>query len=374
MSLYQVYAQYPITIVSAKGMRLVDDKGDTYLDYYGGHAVISVGHGHPHYTQALHDQLDRIAFYSNVIENPLQVELDQRINAHLEEPYQLFMCSTGAEANENAMKLASFKTQRKKILAFKNSFHGRTSAAVAATDSPKIWAPLNTGHEVDFVPFEDLEMCEQLLSSRAYAAVIIETVQGVGGLDQPSVEFAKGLQQLCEAYGSLFIADEVQSGFGRTGAFFSYQRFGLSPDIISMAKGMGNGFPVAGIMVKQQYQAVQGELGTTFGGNFLACRAALAVIDIIENENLIAHAKRLEQVFRQAVSEASLPATIKGAGLMIGLDFKAPTAELRKKLLFEDHLFVGSSSNPNVVRILPALTIDEEAIIHLVSCIKKHCA
>lgn len=224
------------------------------------------------------------------------------------------------------------------------------------------------------MPFEDLETCEQLLSSRAYAAVIIETVQGVGGLDQPSVEFAKGLQQLCETYGSMLIADEVQSGFGRTGAFFSYQRFGLSPDIISMAKGMGNGFPVAGIMVKQQYQAVQGELGTTFGGNFLACRAALAVIDIIENENLIAHAKRLEQVFRKAVSEASLPATIKGAGLMIGLDFKAPTAELRKKLLFEDHLFVGSSSNPNVVRILPALTIDEEAIIHLVSCIKKHCA
>jgi acetylornithine aminotransferase len=373
MSLYQVYAQYPITIVSANGMRLVDDKGETYLDYYGGHAVISVGHGHPHYTQALHDQLDRIAFYSNVIENPLQVELDQRINAHLEEPYQLFMCSTGAEANENAMKLASFKTQRKKILAFKNSFHGRTSAAVAATDSPKIWAPLNTGHEVDFVPFEDLEKCEQLLSSRAYAAVIIETVQGVGGLDQPSIEFAKGLQQLCEAHGSMLIADEVQSGFGRTGAFFSFQRFGLSPDIISMAKGMGNGFPVAGIMVKQQYQAVQGELGTTFGGNFLACRAALAVIDIIENENLIAHAKRLEQVFRKAVSEASLPATIKGAGLMIGLDFKTPTAELRKKLLFEDHLFVGSSSNPNVVRILPALTIDQEAIIHLVSCIKKHC-
>ena len=373
MSLYQVYAQYPITIVSANGMRLVDDKGETYLDYYGGHAVISVGHGHPHYTQALHDQLDRIAFYSNVIENPLQVELDQRINAHLEEPYQLFMCSTGAEANENAMKLASFKTQRKKILAFKNSFHGRTSAAVAATDSPKIWAPLNTGHEVDFVPFEDLEKCEQLLSSRAYAAVIIETVQGVGGLDQPSIEFAKGLQQLCEAHGSMLIADEVQSGFGRTGAFFSFQRFGLSPDIISMAKGMGNGFPVAGIMVKQQYQAVQGELGTTFGGNFLACRAALAVIDIIENENLIAHAKRLEQVFRKAVSEASLPATIKGAGLMIGLDFKTPTAELRKKLLFEDHLFVGSSSNPNVARILPALTIDQEAIIHLVSCIKKHC-
>lgn len=374
MSLYQVYAQYPITIVSANGMQLVDDKGETYLDYYGGHAVISVGHGHPHYTQALHDQLDRIAFYSNVIENPLQVELDQRINAHLEEPYQLFMCSTGAEANENAMKLASFKTQRKKILAFKNSFHGRTSAAVAATDSPKIWAPLNTGHEVDFVSFEDLEKCEQLLSSRAYAAVIIETVQGVGGLDQPSIEFAKGLQQLCEAHGSMLIADEVQSGFGRTGAFFSFQRFGLSPDIISMAKGMGNGFPVAGIMVKQQYQAVQGELGTTFGGNFLACRAALAVIDIIENENLIAHAKRLEQVFRKAVSEASLPATIKGAGLMIGLDFKTPTAELRKKLLFEDHLFVGSSSNPNVVRILPALTIDQEAIIHLVSCIKKHCA
>ncbi|MGA0942266.1 MAG: aspartate aminotransferase family protein [Flavobacteriaceae bacterium] len=374
MSLYQVYAQYPITIVSANGMQLVDDKGETYLDYYGGHAVISVGHGHPHYTQALHDQLDRIAFYSNVIENPLQVELDQRINAHLEEPYQLFMCSTGAEANENAMKLASFKTQRKKILAFKNSFHGRTSAAVAATDSPKIWAPLNTGQEVDFVPFEDLEKCEQLLSSRAYAAVIIETVQGVGGLDQPTIEFAKGLQQLCEAHGSMLIADEVQSGFGRTGAFFSFQRFGLSPDIISMAKGMGNGFPVAGIMVKQQYQAVQGELGTTFGGNFLACRAALAVIDIIENENLIAHAKLLEQVFRKAVSEASLPATIKGAGLMIGLDFKTPTAELRKKLLFEDHLFVGSSSNPNVVRILPALTIDQEAIIHLVSCIKKHCA
>ena len=372
MSLYPVYAQYPISIVAANGIELTDDKGQKYLDYYGGHAVISVGHGHPHYKAALHEQLDKIGFYSNVIQSPLQEQLSERINAHLEAPYQLFMCSTGAEANENALKVASFKTGRKKILAFTHSFHGRTSAAVAATDNPKIWAPINTGHEVSFVDFEDFEESERLLATSDYAAVIIETVQGVGGLDQPTEAFTSHLQALCKKYGTMLIADEVQSGFGRTGAFFSYQRFGLRPDIITMAKGMGNGFPVAGIMVHSDIEAVMGELGTTFGGNFLACRAALAVIDILENEKLIEHALHLEQVFRAAVEEAQLKATIKGAGLMIGLDYGAPTAELRKKLLFEDHLFVGSSSNPNVVRILPALNIDEQAIRHLVACLKKH--
>lgn len=372
MSLYPVYAQYPISIVAANGIELTDDKGQKYLDYYGGHAVISVGHGHPHYKAALHEQLDKIGFYSNVIQSPLQEQLSERINAHLEAPYQLFMCSTGAEANENALKVASFKTGRKKILAFTHSFHGRTSAAVAATDNPKIWAPINTGHKVDFVDFEDFEESERLLATADYAAVIIETVQGVGGLDQPTVAFTAHLQTLCKKYGTMLIADEVQSGFGRTGAFFSYQRFGLRPDIITMAKGMGNGFPVAGIMVHSDIEAVMGELGTTFGGNFLACRAALAVIDILENEKLIEHALHLEQVFRAAVEEAQLKATIKGAGLMIGLDYGAPTAELRKKLLFEEHLFVGSSSNPNVVRILPALNIDEQAIKHLVACLKKH--
>ena len=372
MSLYPVYAQYPISIVAANGIELTDDKGQKYLDYYGGHAVISVGHGHPHYKAALHEQLDKIGFYSNVIQSPLQEQLSERINAHLEAPYQLFMCSTGAEANENALKVASFKTGRKKILAFTHSFHGRTSAAVAATDNPKIWAPINTGHEVSFVDFEDFEESERLLATSDYAAVIIETVQGVGGLDQPTEAFTSHLQALCKKYGTMLIADEVQSGFGRTGAFFSYQRFGLRPDIITMAKGMGNGFPVAGIMVHSDIEAVMGELGTTFGGNFLACRAALAVIDILENEKLIENALYLEQVFRTAVEEAQLKATIKGAGLMIGLDYGAPTAELRKKLLFEDHLFVGSSSNPNVVRILPALNIDEQAIRHLVACLKKH--
>jgi acetylornithine/N-succinyldiaminopimelate aminotransferase len=372
MSLYPVYAQYPISIVAANGIELTDDKGQKYLDYYGGHAVISVGHGHPHYKAALHEQLDKIGFYSNVIQSPLQEQLSESINAHLEAPYQLFMCNTGAEANENALKVASFKTGRKKILAFTHSFHGRTSAAVAATDNPKIWAPINTGHEVSFVDFEDFEESERLLATSDYAAVIIETVQGVGGLDQPTEAFTSHLQTLCKKYGTMLIADEVQSGFGRTGAFFSYQRFGLRPDIITMAKGMGNGFPVAGIMVHSDIEAVMGELGTTFGGNFLACRAALAVIDILENEKLIEHALYLEQVFRTAVEEAQLKATIKGAGLMIGLDYGAPTAELRKKLLFEDHLFVGSSSNPNVVRILPALNIDEQAIKHLVACLKKH--
>ena len=372
MSLYPVYAQYPISIVAANGIELIDDKGQKYLDYYGGHAVISVGHGHPHYKAALHEQLDKIGFYSNVIQSPLQEQLSERINAHLEGPYQLFMCSTGAEANENALKVASFKTGRKKILAFTHSFHGRTSAAVAATDNPKIWAPINTGHEVSFVDFEDFEESDRLLATSDYAAVIIETVQGVGGLDQPTAAFTSHLQTLCKKYGTMLIADEVQSGFGRTGAFFSYQRFGLRPDIITMAKGMGNGFPVAGIMVHSDIEAVMGELGTTFGGNFLACRAALAVIDILENEKLLEHALHLEQVFRAAVEEAQLKVTIKGAGLMIGLDYGAPTGELRKKLLFEDHLFVGSSSNPNVVRILPALNIDEQAIKHLVACLKKH--
>lgn len=371
MSLYQVYAQYPIELVSAKGMELTDSNGVKYTDYYGGHAVISIGHSHPHYVKSLTEQLEQIGFYSNVVLNRFQEELAERLNAKLNEDYALFLCNSGAEANENALKLASFKTGRKKVLAFKGSFHGRTSAVVATTDNPSIIAPLNAGHEVDFIPFGDHKQLELLLATEKYCAVIVETIQGVGGLDQPSLDFASGINEQCKKTGTLLIADEVQSGFGRSGSFFSFQRFDLEPDFITMAKGMGNGFPVGGVLIHEKHEAVKSELGTTFGGNYLACRAALAVLDVLEDEDLIVNARDLESHFRAEVERLGIEAKIKGAGLMIGLDFGKPTAALRKTLIEESHLFVGSSSNPNVVRILPPLNCTKEALSILLSEIKR---
>ena len=371
MSLYQVYAQYPVELVSAKGMELTDSNGVKYTDYYGGHAVISIGHSHPHYVKSLTEQLEQIGFYSNVVLNRFQEELAKRLNAKLNEDYALFLCNSGAEANENALKLASFKTGRKKVLAFKGSFHGRTSAVVAATDNPSIVAPLNAGHEVDFIPFGDHKQLEQLLATEQYCAVIVETIQGVGGLDQPSLDFASEINEQCKNTGTLLIADEVQSGFGRSGSFFSFPRFDLEPDFITMAKGMGNGFPVGGVLIHEKHEAVKSELGTTFGGNYLACRAALAVLDVLEDEDLIANARDLESHFRAEVDRLGIEAKIKGAGLMIGLDFGKPAAALRKTLLEESHLFVGSSSNPNVVRILPPLNCTKEALSTLLSEIKR---
>ena len=365
MALFDVYNQYPIELVSAKGMQLKDSKGSDYLDFYGGHAVISIGHTHPHYVNQLKSQIDAIGFYSNVIHNPLQEELAKRINAKLEENYELFLCSSGAEANENALKLASFHTERSKILAFSNAFHGRTSAAVAATHNTRIQAPINKSHQVDFIDFNDVEALKNHLETKNYAAVIIECIQGVGGLDQPDADFVRTLRDLCTQTGTVLIADEVQSGFSRTGRFFSFQHYNIIPDIISMAKGMGNGFPVGGIMIHESIKAQKGMLGTTFGGNYLACTAALSVMDVLEKENLEQNAATLESVFRTKAAKLQVPAVVKGRGLMIGLEFDFNTAELRRNLLFQQGLFVGSASNPNVLRILPPLCCTERELNQL---------
>lgn len=360
MSLFNVYPLFDITPVRAKDVYVYDENGTEFLDLYGGHAVISIGHSHPKYVSAICSQVEQLGFYSNAIQNPLQEQLADRIESISGcKDYQLFLCSSGAEANENALKLASFHNEKKKILAFKNSFHGRTSAAVAATDNPKIISPLNAQQEVDFVELGDLTSVETILKQNQTCAVIVECIQGVGGLDQSTSEFYQGLETLCKTYNTCFIADEVQSGFGRTGDFFAFQKHGLTPDIISIAKGMGNGFPVGGILIHPSIKSSFGLLGTTFGGNHLACAASLSVLEVLEEEHLMENAKLMSEYFIQkAEGLASLKAT-KGRGLMLGLEFDFPVSELRKKLIYEHHIFTGSAKNPNLIRILPPLTIQK---------------
>jgi len=299
MSLFDVYPLYDVTPVKAKDVYVYDDQGLEYLDLYGGHAVISIGHSHPEYVKALSDQLQNIGFYSNAVQNPLQNELAEKLEQVSKcKEYQLFLCSSGAEANENALKLASFHNQKHRVLAFKNSFHGRTSAAVAATDNQKIISPLNAQQQVNFVELGDLETVESILKQDETCAVILETIQGVGGLDEACLGFHKGLELLCEKYNTCLIADEVQSGFGRSGDFFAFQKYGIQPDIISMAKGMGNGFPVGGILIHPKIKASFGLLGTTFGGNHLACQAALSVLKVIQNETLMSNATEMSAYFK----------------------------------------------------------------------------
>ena len=363
MSLFDVYPLFDVTPVKANDVYLYDEKGTQYLDLYGGHAVISIGHSHPVYVNALTNQLQKIGFYSNAVQNPLQMKLADR----LEElsgckNYALFMCSSGAEANENALKLASFHTNKATVIAFDNSFHGRTSACVAATDNPKIVAPLNAQQQVRFLPLGDLESVENTLKSEPICAIIIECIQGVGGLDESSTNFYKGLELLCKKYNTVLIADEVQSGFGRTGEFFAFQKHGITPHIISMAKGMGNGFPVGGILIHPSIKASFGLLGTTFGGNHLACVASLAVLDVLESENLMQNAKEMSAYFTEKAKKIPQLKKLKGRGLMLGLEFDFPVATLRKKLLFDQFLFTGSSKNPNLIRILPPLTIKKAHI------------
>ncbi len=363
MSLFDVYPLFDVTPVKANDVYLYDEKGTQYLDLYGGHAVISIGHSHPVYVNALTNQLQKIGFYSNAVQNPLQMKLADR----LEElsgckNYALFMCSSGAEANENALKLASFHTNKATVIAFDNSFHGRTSACVAATDNPKIVAPLNAQQQVRFLPLGDLESVENTLKSEPICAIIIECIQGVGGLDESSTNFYKGLELLCKKYNTVLIADEVQSGFGRTGEFFAFQKHGITPHIISMAKGMGNGFPVGGILIHPSIKASFGLLGTTFGGNHLACVASLAVLDVLESENLMQNAKEMSAYFTEKAKKIPQLKKLKGRGLMLGLEFDFPVATLRKKLLFDHFLFTGSSKNPNLIRILPPLTIKKAHI------------
>jgi len=361
MELFDVYPLYDVTPVSAKDVYIYDEKGIEYLDLYGGHAVISIGHSHPHYIDQISNQLKNIGFYSNAIQNPLQQKLASALGEHsCLHDYQLFLCNSGAEAIENALKLSSFHTGRKKVLAFHKAFHGRTSAAVAVTDNSAINAPLNSQHEVTFLPFNDLEALENELKSADYCAVIFEAIQGVGGLDEPSEEFLIGMNKLCNQYNTCLIADEVQSGFSRSGTFFAYQKYPITPHIVTMAKGMGNGFPVGGILIHPEIKASYGLLGTTFGGNHLACAAALAVLDVLKKEQLQEKAKILEGFFRARAAEFPEIKKIKGRGLMLGLEFDFEIASLRKKLINEYHIFTGGSSNKKLIRILPPLTIQEK--------------
>ncbi len=372
MSLFNVYPLFDITPVNAKDLAVYDDKGVEYLDLYGGHAVISIGHSHPEYVHAISNQVKKLGFYSNAIQNPLQeslaVELE-RISGCKD--YQLFLCNSGAEANENALKLASFHTGKKNIVAFKNSFHGRTSAAVAATDDLKIVAPINAQQHVDFVALGDLNGVETVLKQKDTCAVIIECIQGVGGLDESTAEFYIGLEKLCKSYKVMLIADEVQSGFGRTGDFFAYQKYGWTPDIISIAKGMGNGFPIGGILIHPDIKASFGLLGTTFGGNHLACAASLAVLKVLESEKLMKNADEMSAYFMKKAQHLPHLKRVKGRGLMLGLEFEFPVAELRKKLIYTHKIFTGSAKNPNLIRILPPLTIQEHHIDLLFDALKQ---
>lgn len=361
MSLFNVYPLFDITPVKALDVFVYDQKGTKYLDLYGGHAVISIGHSHPAYVKNVCEQLNNIGFYSNSVQNPLQFQLSTKLESISGcEGYKLFLCNSGAEANENALKLASFHTNKKKIIAFNKSFHGRTSAAVAATDNSKIVAPINAQQEVEFFELGDFEGVEKALQKNDVCAIILECIQGVGGLDESTTEFYQGIDTLSKKYNTCFIADEVQSGFGRTGDFFAFQKHQITPDIISIAKGMGNGFPIGGILIHPDIKASFGLLGTTFGGNHLGCVASTTVIDVIEQENLMQNAKKISAYFiKKALSIPKLK-SIKGRGLMLGLEFDFPIAELRKKLIHEHHIFTGSAKNPNLLRILPPLTIQKE--------------
>lgn len=364
MNLFEVYKLWDIEPVRGLDTTLWTADGTEYTDLYGGHAVISIGHCHPHYVEVVSRQLSRLGFYSNAVKNSLQTELAARLGRLSGyDDYSLFLCNSGAEANENAMKLASFATGRARVLAFSKAFHGRTSGAVGVTDNPKIRAPFNESGHVGFVPLGDIGAVERELSGGQYAAVIIEGIQGVAGIYEPSEDFLRELRHLCDRHGTLLIADEIQSGYGRSGRFFAHQFSGIRPDIITTAKGMANGFPIGGVLISPAIKPEYGMLGTTFGGNHLACAAALAVLDVIENEHLIENAARVGEHFRQAFNgpEGLDPALAeyRGKGLMIGLELKDEFIGLRDRLLFERHFFTGAAG-PKVIRLLPSLTLSVE--------------
>jgi acetylornithine/N-succinyldiaminopimelate aminotransferase len=356
MKLFDVYPLFDINPVKAEGSWLWDDKGTKYLDLYGGHAVISIGHSNPHYIKRLSDQLNRIGFYSNSVRNPLQEQFADKLGSVSGYPeYQLFLCNSGAEANENALKLASFVTGRKKVLAFKKAFHGRTSGAVAATDNPKIVAPFNASHDIVFVPMNDEQAVNDVFSSE-FAAVIIEGIQGVGGIRLPNDSFLQFLQKKCESVGALLILDEIQSGYGRTGKFFAHQYAGIKPHLVTMAKGMGNGFPIGGVLIKGDIQPWSGMLGTTFGGNYLAAVAGLAVLEVIEKEKLLANALQTGNYLLDKLKKTRNIADTRGRGLMIGFDLPEEKKSVRTDLLFKHHIFTGEAK-PNAIRLLPSLTL-----------------
>ena len=361
MKLFDVYPLFDINIVKGRGCTVWDDKGQDYLDLYGGHAVISIGHCHPHYVEALKSQLDRLGFYSNSVVNTLQQELAARLGkACGYDDYQLFLINSGAEANENAMKLASFHTGRKRILSAQKAFHGRTSLAGEATDNPKIIAPVNANGHVTYLPLNDLEPWEAELAKGDVAAVILECIQGVGGIRLATAEFAQGLQAACRKYGTVLICDEIQCGYGRSGKFFAHQWLGIRPDLITVAKGIANGFPMGAVLISPEFVPAYGQLGTTFGGNHLACAAALAVLDVMESEHLVDNACKVGYYLLEKLNDlkATQPhiTDVRGRGLMIGIELDIPHKDVRSRLIYDEHCFTGCAST-NILRLLPPLCL-----------------
>lgn len=357
MKLYDVYPLFDVNIVKGKGCRVWDDKGEEYLDLYGGHAVISIGHAHPHYVEMLGRQAAQLGFYSNSVINKLQQEVANRLGELSGyDDYQLFLINSGAEANENALKLASFYNGRTRVLSLEKAFHGRTSLAVEATNNPKIIAPINANGHVTYLPINDLEAWETELAKGDVCAVIIECIQGVGGIRLVTPEFMQGLREACDKYNTVLICDEIQCGYGRSGKFFAHQHTGIRPDIITVAKGIGNGFPMGGVLISPKFTPVYGQLGTTFGGNHLACAAAIAVLDVMKQENLVDHAAKVGAYLIDELKKFPQIKEVRGRGLMIGMEFDCPIKEIRTRLLFEQKVFTGVSGT-NVIRLLPPLCL-----------------
>lgn len=376
MKLFDVYPLNNITITQAKGARVWDEQGKPYLDMYGGHAVISIGHTHPHWVESIEAQLEKIAFYSNSVVIPQQKQLAELLGrVSGKENYQLFLCNSGAEANENALKLASFHTGRRKIIAFKKAFHGRTSLAVAATDNTAIVAPVNQTDAVIFLPFNDVDALNAVFTAQGndIAAVIVEGIQGVGGINVASNEFLQSIRTLCDSYGAVYIADSVQCGYGRSGKFYSHDFAGVNADIYSMAKGMGNGFPIGAISIAPHLHPKHGMLGTTFGGNQLACAAAIAVLEVIEEEGLLANAAAIGEYLMQSLREIPELKNVRGQGLMIGFDLPDSHTDLRKKLLTDHFIFTGEAK-PNVIRLLPSLALTREEADEFLEAVRKEIA
>jgi len=371
MNLFDVYSLFDVVPVKGLGTTVWDDKGQEYLDLYGGHAVISVGHSHPKYIAAIKDQLDKIGFYSNSVINPLQEELAQKLGEVCGYPeYSLFLDNSGAESNENAVKLASFHTGKDRMIAFHKSFHGRTSGAVALTDNPKIVSPFNANHKVTFCDLNDAVAVEKELKKGDVAGVIIEGIQGCGGINIPTKEFMQSLESICKKYDAVFIVDEIQSGYGRSGKFFAHQWYDVKPDIITLAKGIANGFPCGGILISPKFEAVKGMLGTTFGGNYLAMAAAIAVIDIIKEEDLVENARKVGEYLLENIPASPKIKEVRGKGLMIGIEFNEPVAPIRKALLFEKHIFTGVAGQ-NMVRLLAPLVLKMEDAEKFIAALKE---
>ncbi|MEP2023216.1 MAG: aminotransferase class III-fold pyridoxal phosphate-dependent enzyme [Reichenbachiella sp.] len=372
MENYKVYPVFDIHVVKAKGAYVWDDHGTKYLDMYGGHAVISIGHSHPKYVSNITKQVQEIGFYSNSIKIPIQDELALELGELSGMPdYNLFLCNSGAEANENALKLASFETGRKKVLGFKKGFHGRTSLAVAITDNVKIQAPVNPTDYIDLFELNDLEAVTKALKSKEYAAVIIEGIQGIGGIYKPTNEFLIALEQICKKTGTMLILDEIQSGYGRSGKFFAFQYAGIQPDLVTVAKGMGNGFPIGGVLIAPRFEANYGQLGTTFGGNHLACAAALAVLDVIKEEGLIHNAAEIGEYIKSQLDGIEAIKEIRGKGLLLGLEFDYPVKDIRSQLLTEYKIFTGAATSPNVLRLLPPMGIGKQEADTFVKALKE---